>query len=276
MRYQPLRISSKSNMKELNFQNRLQLYGSSLSKSEMRVAEFIASNTIDAAIISSNDLAQNVGTSNSTISRFCQKLQYRNYIELQTLLKAENNTQTNSFDVVDRLNHYYDVVFSSTAELLDKNTFSKFIEQLQNADQILVCGIGSSGLTAIELSSRLMRMGLSSQAITDSSLMLMKANRFSPRDLLIAISTSGETQEVLKTCAIANNIKTPICALTKNNNTQLTALSDITLFVSDENQIHDNLFVNTQLSFLFMIDIITYTLLMNPTYNASYQKAQHI
>lgn len=271
-----MRISSKSNMKELNFQNRLQFYGSNLSKSEMRVAEFIANNTIDATILSSNDLAQAVGTSNSTISRFCQKLQYRNYIELQTLLKAENNTQTKSFDAIDRINHYYDIVFSSTIELLDQDTFSRFIAQLQNADQILVCGIGSSGLTAIELSSRLMRMGLSSQAITDSALMLTKANRSSSKDLLIAISTSGETQEVLKACTIAKNIKTPICALTKNNNTQLTALSEITLFVSDENQVHDNLFVNTQLSFLFMIDVITYTLLMNPTYNASYQKALHV
>ncbi len=266
----------QSNMKELNFQNRLQFYGSNLSKSEMRVAEFIANNTIDATILSSNDLAQAVGTSNSTISRFCHKLQYRNYIELQTLLKAENNTQTKSFDAIDRINHYYDIVFSSTIELLDQDTFSRFIAQLQNADQILVCGIGSSGLTAIELSSRLMRMGLSCQAITDSSLMLTKASLFSSNDLLIAISTSGETQEVLKACTIAKNIKTPICALTKNNNTQLTALSEITLFVSDENQVHDNLFVNTQLSFLFMIDVITYTLLMNPTYNASYQKALHV
>ncbi|MCG8484455.1 MAG: MurR/RpiR family transcriptional regulator [Clostridia bacterium] len=259
-------------MSHLNFKNRLQYYGMQLSKSEQKIADFIIKHHKEVVLYSSDDLAQKNGTSKSTISRFCKKLGYRNYNEFLTLLSSENEPQPLIDDPVQKIMHYCNQVYLSSSELIDINVLNQFIHQIKSANQILICGIGSSGLTAIELSMRLVHMGLVAKAITDSHLMKAQTQRFSSKDLLIAISTSGTTQEVIEACNIAKEIGTPICAITKTNYTPLTNLSETTIFVSDVSQINDPQFINSQLSFLYLIDILSYILLLDPEYSDNFNK----
>ena len=64
-------------MADLSFQNRLQFFGFRLSKSEQKIAAYIVAHPEQAASIASQELAQAIGTSNSTLTRFCKKLDYR-------------------------------------------------------------------------------------------------------------------------------------------------------------------------------------------------------
>ena len=62
-------------MADLSFQNRLQFFGFRLSKSEQKIAAYIVAHPEQAASIASQELAQAIGTSNSTLTRFCKKLE---------------------------------------------------------------------------------------------------------------------------------------------------------------------------------------------------------
>lgn len=259
-------------MSNLNFKNRLQVYGNQLSKSEQKIADFIMAHPKEAVLYSSDGLAQKIGTSKSTISRFCQKLNYRNYNEFSALLSSENKPQPLKDDPIQKVIHYYNQVFLSSSELINIDALNQFINKIKKANQILVCGIGSSGLTAVELSMRLVHMGLVAKAVTDSALMQAQAQRFSTKDLLIAISTSGTTPEVIKTCHIAKEMGTPICALTKTSQTPLTELSETTIFVSDTSQVNDPQFRNSQLAFIFFVDVLSYILLADPKYIDNFKK----
>ena len=92
-------------MAELSFQNRLQFFGFRLSKSEQKIAAFIVAHPERAVSSASQDLAQEIGTSNSTLTRFCKKLDYRNYIEFQTLLAAERAPERVPEQTLHRINH---------------------------------------------------------------------------------------------------------------------------------------------------------------------------
>lgn len=261
-------------MTDLNFQNRLQYYGYSLSKSEQRIADFISAHPLDAAMLSSLELAKLIGTSNSTLTRFCQKLQYRNFIELQTLLSKEHTPEQVPSETIGKVNFYYQKLLASSIELVQVSALQKLAEQLNEANKVVIVGLGSSGLVAKELNLRLVQMGFTSTAITDSHLMLLQSSLFSEKSLIVAISASGETREVIDACQAAKKVNMPICALTQSNQTALAKLSDTILFTSDLKQVSDERFVHSQLPLLFLIDAITYLLLENPTYNENLKKAR--
>jgi len=259
-------------MDNMNFKNRIQYFGDNLSISEKLIADYIITNPKDAVTSTITNLAKNIGTSNSTITRFCQKLHYRNYNEFQTLLSNEITPTKLPSEISSKIKFYHMRLLTSSMELLNSNELIDFVNQILKSHQILLCGIGSSGLTAHEFSIRLVQMGLQSRAITDSSLMLTQSSMFTSKDLIIAISNSGETSEVVKACEIAKKAGTPIYALTQKKQSSLAGVADKIMFISGINQLNDSKYVNSQLAFIFLIDIITYILLEDSTLNDNYQK----
>ncbi|WP_283675442.1 MurR/RpiR family transcriptional regulator [Butyricicoccus sp. Marseille-Q5471] len=252
-------------MADLSFRNRLQVYGSRLTKSEQKIADYIVVHPAQAAAASSQELVQIVGTSNSTLTRFCQKLAYRNYIEFQTLLAAEGTSGQAPEETLRRINHYYERTLNAACELVSAQQLDEFVSRIHRAEKILIFGLGSSGLTANELNMRLVQMGFTSSAMTDSFLMRVQSSLFSPKDLIIAVSNSGETREVISACEIANAVGAPICALTQSNRTSLTRMADTILFAGDIGQMGDKKFINSQMPLVFLIDAITYRLLEDET-----------
>lgn len=261
-------------MSDLSFQNRLQLYGSRLTKSELKIADFILAEPERAAVCPSQDMSREIGTSNSTLTRFCQKLEYRNYIEFQTLLTAEGAPRKVPGQVVERMVSYYHRTLEAAVELLQTEKIQVVVEHISKARKIVIFGLGSSGLTAKELNIRMVQMGLTSSAVTDSSLMMFQASLFSKQDLVIAISNSGETREVVEACKMAKQVGTPVCLLTRCNHSSLTELANHVLVAGDTGQIGDTRFVNVQMPMTFLVDILTYELLGIPTYRESRERTE--
>ena len=251
-------------MADLSFQNRLQFFGFRLSKSEQKIAAYIVAHPEQAASIASQELVQAIGTSNSTLTRFCKKLDYRNYIEFQTLLAAEGTPGQTPDQTIRRIDHYYERTLDAACELVQPEDLDAFVDRIHQADKILIFGLGSSGLTASEFNMRLVQMGFTSSVMTDTFLMRVQSSLFSPKDLIIAVSNSGETPEVVSACRIAKSAGVQICLLTQSSRTELAKMADAILLAGDIGQVGDEKFINSQMPLVFLIDAITYRLLEDP------------
>ncbi len=139
-----------------------------------------------------------------------------------------------------------------------------FVDRIHQADKILIFGLGSSGLTASEFNMRLVQMGFTSSVMTDTFLMRVQSSLFSPKDLIIAVSNSGETPEVVSACRIAKSAGVQICLLTQSSRTELAKMADAILLAGDIGQVGDEKFINSQMPLVFLIDAITYRLLEDP------------
>lgn len=263
-------------MAELSFQNRLQVFGFRLSKSEQKIAAYIVAHPVQAAAMPSQELALATGTSNSTLTRFCKKLDYRNYIEFQTLLSAEGMPDDAADQPIRRLCQYYGRTLDAACELVKPDDLEAFVARIHRADKILVFGVGSSGLTASEFNMRLVQMGFTSSVITDSFLMRVQSSLFSPRDLIIAVSNSGITPEVVTACRIAKSVGAPVCAMTQNGQSELGQMADTILFAGDIGQVGDEKFINSQMPLLFLIDAVTYRLLEEPVCRENRDRALEV
>lgn len=260
-------------MADLSFQNRLQFFGFRLSKSEQKIAEYIVAHPAQATSISSQNLAQAIGTSNSTLTRFCKKLNYRNYIEFQTLLAAEAKPEVTPDQTIQRILQYYQRILHAASELVQSEALDAFVERIHQAEKISIIGMGSSGFTAAEFNMRLVQMGFTCSVMTDNFLMRVQSSLFSPKDLIIAISNSGETPEVVAACRIAKAVGAQLCALTQNKQSPIAQMADAILFAGDTGQVGDSNFINIQMPLVFLIDAVTYRLIEDPTCHENREKA---
>ncbi|WP_034552570.1 MurR/RpiR family transcriptional regulator [Carnobacterium funditum] len=256
----------------LNLSNRISQNYNLLTKKDKHIANFILENQKKVHSWNIKDLAQLTGSSNATITRFCHKLNYQSFPEFKTLVDQELKTTPEPAKLTEKITDYYNQLIYSSSQLINPLQITELMQAIQKANKIMICGLGSSGLSAMELGNRLTRMGLVIDAVTDPHMMVMSATLLIEGDLLIAISNSGESDAVVQTCETAKKEHATIFAITNRNHTSLTEVATDVLFASDNRTIVDERFINSQLPIYFIMDILCYALLENETYLANRKK----
>lgn len=90
---------------------------------------------------------------------------------------------------------------------------------------VLVTGLGKSGLVGAKISATFASVGIPSHSVHPSEAAHGDLGRFRPSDLAIAISNSGETEEVVNLAAILHQDRLPIIAITGSPATKQSSLA---------------------------------------------------
>lgn len=122
------------------------------------------------------------------------------------------------------------------AELLGED-FIKAVEMiLQCQGRVVVTGIGKSGLVGRKISATLSSTGTPSFFLHPGEGVHGDLGMVTPSDVVIAISQSGEGDEVLAVLPTLKILGTPIIAITGSKNSSLALNSDLTLVVEVEKE----------------------------------------
>jgi arabinose-5-phosphate isomerase len=146
------------------------------------------------------------------------------------------------------------------AESLDgeaANAMSRAIDLLvrcaETGGTVLVTGLGKSGLIGAKISATLASLGIPSHSVHPSEAAHGDLGRFRPVDTVLALSLSGETDEVVNLAAVLNQDALPIIAivggrhdgLNKGESTaprSLERLASVTLKIGDVREAGDGRF----------------------------------
>lgn len=208
-------------------------------------------------------MSERIDVSPASITRFCKKLQFNSFQELKYALLKEASSKGKNQSTPTIIIGYYESIIQSTVQFITDEQIKNITRLIMNANKVVFCGIGNSGMIAQEFNSRVERMGISSQSIIDSHRMILKASMLQDDDLLICISYSGETQSIVDTAKLAKENGVKVIAISNYENTSLAKTSDETILISSYLYMDDEKFINTQISSLFVLDILTYELLQN-------------
>ncbi len=126
-------------------------------------------------------------------------------IESQAIAELENRIDSQFVDVVQHLNH---------------------------CKHLVVTGVGKSGLIGKKISSTFSSIGLPSLFLHASEASHGDLGMISDGDTVIAISNSGETEEIVKLLPIFNRIQCTLVGMTGNMQSSLAKRSDYVLDVS--------------------------------------------
>ncbi|EPZ53656.1 SIS domain protein [[Clostridium] sordellii ATCC 9714] len=86
--------------------------------------------------------------------------------------------------------------------------------------------------------------------------MIMMASIMEKGDLLIAISHSGETDEIIKTVKLAKENEVDVISITKKKESSLKDISDIHLEYISEETLLETGSISSKLAQIFLIDLI--------------------
>lgn len=247
----------------MDFENRIQKYHSLLTENDQKIIAYLLAHKSSTIQLSITDLSKEIEVSPSGITRFCKKLQFENFQQMKYALAKSAPKTENKEEIPDIIFGYYETIIKSTKQFITKAQISHIISIISNADNIIFCGMGNSGVVAEEFNSRTERMGINSQSITDSHAMLIKSTLMGGRDVLFCFSYTGRTQSVIDSARIAKGNGAKVVVITNYDDTELTEISDEVVLISSHIYMDDDKFVNTQIASLFVLDILTYTLLEN-------------
>lgn len=240
------------------------------SPKEKKIADYIMANDETLENINISDLAKVTETSPSTITRFVKTLGLESFVELKIKLNGKNTEKkkrpTNS-TTESLVFEYYQKVIHKTEEISDFKNLKKVVDLIKTANRIYLFGVGSSGLTAGEFTQRLVRMGLNAMTTSDSHMMIINSSILKRNDLVIGISASGETKEVLDAVTLAKMNHAYVVGMTSFPESQLAKMADLTLDTYSSKFIDNQRFINSQFSIMYQIDVLSTLLLEDPELN---------
>ena len=190
-----------------------------LPPAERRVAEGILAQPADIVFLSISDLATRASTSEATVVRLCQRAGFAGYPEMRLAMATQVGRSAATrpariigtdiapddplSDIVAKVGSSASAAISDTVEQLDIQVLEQVTAAIAAARRVEIYGIGASGLVALDLEHKLRRIGLPAAASVDGHLALTSAAVLTPDDLVIGLSHSGETLDVIDPLAEA-------------------------------------------------------------------------
>ena len=239
-----------------------------LSKSEKWIALSVLNNPSKVINQSITSLASDAGVSLPTVNRFCKKLGFEGYpaFKIQIAQEISNtnelldrfNVDKDTPEVVKRVMADIQSTIVNVGQNLNPKAIDKATDFLASAQSITFFGLGGSGPVALDAQHKFFRFGVPVVAHTDYINQRMIASMMKEGDLLVLISFTGRTTEIVETAKVAkkNGVKT--IALTSENS-PLAKLSDVVLHIHThlENNLH--IPMTSRLAHLAIIDILSAT-----------------
>ncbi|KXI30059.1 MurR/RpiR family transcriptional regulator [Paraglaciecola hydrolytica] len=220
----------------------------SLSSSELKLAKFALDSSNVIRELSSQELANVVGVSQSSVVKFAQKLGYKGYPAFKLgIIDALNHATTNNnlhgkITINDSFSQMSDKLLSSkisvlseTQKLNDEKAFLAAVELLKSAKRILICGLGGSALVGKDFSYKLQKLGMLAIEEPDTHAQLAFAATLTSNDLVFAISESGTTKEIVNVVTQAKRNNCKIISITRYGSNPISDMADVKLYsIADE------------------------------------------
>ena len=210
-----------------------------MTRTEKRIADYVSEHRNEVMEQTISELAAGVGSSEITISRFCKKLGFSGLQSFKIALAAElRQTDTVYRDITgnDGTELIVQKIFRNIAEglqdtlkLLDAAALERAVDQICRAGRIAVYGFGNSATVCRDIETRFLRFGMVVQAYSDAHQQATSASLLTPHDVVIAVSHTGSTLELLDSVRIARAAGAVVIAITSHANAPLTKLSNVVL-----------------------------------------------
>ena len=204
---------------------------SDLRPAEQSVADAILADVQDAVRASNAEIALRAGVSQPTVTRFCRsigcegvrdfKLQLARSLAVGEAFLDLDSPETPPGELPPFWTSVFGEARAAIREVerqLSPEDVLAAAEVLAGANRIATFGVGgSSASLAIEAQVRLFRYGLSVEVCREPYVARMTAATLKPDDVLLVISATGQSSEVIEAVEIANRYGARTIAITRPN-----------------------------------------------------------
>ena len=218
--------------------------------------------------MSITEVAEQTGVAEATILRFCRKLGLKGYQDFKLMLSQDISFQPTGESYAKQIADEMVDAIMQTLSVVQPQVFSEAAAKIIDARKTSIFAVGNSGLAAMEMQYRLIKAGLvveNLQAIATANLQM--------RDVLVLISMSGSTKDILNLASAAKASGVFLIVITNFIKSPLAKLADLNLYSAwKEAPFEGGSFV-TKVAQLYTIDVLCTEIYRQLGENAS-RKAQ--
>ena len=240
------------------------------SKSDNKLIHYFLSNGLKACSSSISEISRDCDISHATVTRFARKFGFETLKDFKISLAqdlgaqdSDSHTKRTAINLKEsceataqKLLQLNQTLLSQTAVEIGFESVTKMVKEMVSARHVFFFGIGSSGFLARDAARKIARIGIDARCYTDSHEIMTHSAMITSNDLVIYISNSGKTGELVRSAAICSKRGAMICAITAETTSPLYSFTDITVLhaVHDYDLAHG--YADSRLSVFFIIDLI--------------------
>ncbi|NNM64075.1 MAG: SIS domain-containing protein [Burkholderiales bacterium] len=237
-----------------------------LSAAERRVAQLLLDRPNDFIQAAVADIARDVGVSQPTVIRFARSVGCTGLQDLKLKLAgslvggvpyvhASVSPKDSTAVLAAKV---FDNAISSLLNCrnaVSPASLDQAIRLLAGARRLEFYGLGNSGIIAADAQHKFFRYGIPAVAYADPHIQAMAATLLGPQDVLVAISNSGRTNELLDAVDIAQRGGCKVVAITSTGS-PLARLASVALLADAQEDAEFFSPMLTRLLHLTLIDVL--------------------
>lgn len=235
-----------------------------MSASEKKVADFLMKTPEAMPAFTISQLAQSCDVSEATIVRFTKRIGFPGYQQLRIAFAQEASSPINEnitpddspYDVFSKISNDIYCSLEKTKDALDPKEIQKACDMIINAKDILLFGLGNSAAIAQDASHKLFRIGLNAHFYTDNHMQIIAASHTNEDSLVIGISHSGRTRDIVNSLTLAKEHGAKTIAITNFEKSPICKVSDAILNTASNETNYRLLGLSSRLAQLAIIDAI--------------------
>ncbi|MFB2829333.1 MurR/RpiR family transcriptional regulator [Aeromonas jandaei] len=239
------------------------------SQTLQRLGQFVLEQPQRVLYLTITELARESGTSEASVTRLCRGVGCRGYTEFKMALALETQQEQASQPQASATSAFSTLIEESVAALRDtgalvsQDALLQSAELLEKARQIQIYGVAASAIIGEYLAYRLLRMGISAQQFSDMHRAAMNATSLKPGDVVIAVSSSGSTKDLLHAVQLSKEHGANIIVLSNTSRSPLATLADQLLVAAKpEGPLTAGSF-HSKISAMLVIELLSQQLLEN-------------
>ncbi len=237
-----------------------------LRKSEQKVADFVLEHAADVIHMRIVDLAAKANVSEPTVVRFCRALHYEGFQDFKMTLAQDLASNPNfeqfTLDSEDSVKDFQQKIFDSMIgnlihirDHLEPANIESAIEALASARRIEFYGFGASAAVCSDAQHKFHRLQISAAAHSDPHMQIISAVTMNEQDVVVAISQTGRTKDMLHTCKLVRETGATVLTLCPSN-TPLAELASIAIPIDLEEDKDLNTLMSSRVLHLVVMDVL--------------------
>lgn len=254
-------------MNPRNFWELLREKYSELTRSGRLVADYLTRHAEQAQYLSISALGAACGVAEATIFRFCRSLGFDGYNEMKIAL-AQANAMPNAEDAycilpdtdtatlckqagavsVDAIN--------GTLGVLDPAAVDEAAALLEQARQVFCFGQGGSQILANDIWARFAVMSNKFRTAGDSHMQTRAASLMGTEDVVLFVSYSGATRDMMETLRLAKENGARVILLTHYADAPGNALADVVLLCGAKDSPLNSSSIAAKIAVLFAAEVL--------------------
>lgn len=216
---------------------RIRMVYDSLRESEKRIAAYIEANSSKIIYLSIGTLAEQCGVSEASVIRLCKTLGYsgyqelkiniaKHYVEPDRYLHSDASEIDSTSQLISKVMTADIDAIEDTIKVMSPSVIEACINLLTRAGRIEFYGLGGSGAVAYDAHHKFFKYGIPCISYSDSHMLAMSASLLNKDDVVIAITYSGATQDIIDASLLAKDAGAHVIAITSSGNSPITKFAD--------------------------------------------------